>query len=233
MGTRTGALDRWWPTTQSLDIVEGPVDRVATAVEAEMARFVEGEPLSSAWTSVPDLDAAFSQAPAFANVPTCILALPSRTRWTVLWNNSYLCDGYDSLCWCLARNHGLTTMHWFAHDEWTTMQAGAGFTHRRWDGVRVVERSVYCAQEDTRWLFRAAGTPLAEEQVEAYTARRKRDRLDERGMVALLRRLGADPWQEQFYALPEHPILVVRRLAPPATVIARPREAVLRRAADG
>lgn len=228
MGNRSGVMDRWWPTTQSLDLVDGPVDRVATAVETEMRRFAEGEPVSSEWTNVRDLDAAFSLAPVFANAVTCLLVLPTRSRWSALWNNSFLCDGYDSLCWCLTMHHGLTTMHWFANDEWTTVQSGAGFTHRRRDGAELVERSVYCAQEDKRWLFRAAGTPLPEEQVGAYAARRKRDRLNETGMVTLLHRLGADPWQEGFYAVPEQRIFVVRRMAPPPAIILRPRESVVR-----
>jgi hypothetical protein len=127
-------------------------------------------------------------------------------------------------------NHRLTTMHWFANDEWTTVQSGAGFTHRRREGVDMVERSVYCAQEDERWRFRVGGTPLAEERIEAYAARRKRDRLNEAGMVALLRRLGADPWREDFYAVPDQRIFVLRRPAPPAGVILRPRGSVIRAA---
>jgi hypothetical protein len=39
----------------------------------------------------------------------------------VLWNNSFLCDGYDSLCWCLTSHHDLTTIHW-AHAGTTVRQ---------------------------------------------------------------------------------------------------------------
>ena len=228
MSDREGAIGKWWPTTQSLDLVEGSIEQIAAAVEAEVRRFLKDTPVSGSWATVPDLDAAFSIPLVFANVPTHYLVLPTHSRWTVLWNNSFLCDGYDSLCWCLTGNHGLTTMHWFAHDEWTTMQSGAGFTHRRRDGARVVERSVYCGQEDTRWHFHAIGPPLPEELVEQYSAPRKRDRLKEAGMMALLRRLDADPWSDGFYAVPQRRIFVVERLEIPATIAVRTREDVLR-----
>ena len=228
MADRGGVIDKWWPATQSLDLVEGSVEDVATGVEAEVRRFVEGQPVSGRWTKVADLDAAFSIPPEFANVPTYYLVLPTHSRWTVLWNNSFLCDGYDSLCSCLTKHHGLRTLHWFAHDEWTTMQSGAGFTHRRREGAQIVERSVYCAQEDRQWNFQTAGPPLPEELVAQYSAPRKRDRLNEASLLAFLRRLGAEPWNDDFYAVPEREMFVLQRLEVPATITMRARTDVLR-----
>jgi hypothetical protein len=233
MGDRGRLIGKWWPTTQSLDLVEGSAEQVAAAVEEEVRRFLKGTPVSGRWTTVQDLDAAFSIPPAFANVPTWFLVLPTDSRWTVLWNNSFLCDGYDSLCSCLTRNHGLTTLHWFAHDEWTTMQSGAGFTHRRRDGTQLVERSVYCAQEDRQWHFHAIGPLLPEESPDQYSARRKRDRLNEVSMMALLHRLGAEPWSDGFYAVPERNIFVLERLEIPSTIAVRTRESVLERSHVG
>jgi hypothetical protein len=227
MSDRSGVIGKWWPTTQSLDLIDGPAEHVAAAVDNEVRRFLKGGPVSGRWATVEDLDAAFSIPSVFANVPTYYLVLPTHSRWTVLWNNSFLCDGYDSLCFALTANHGLTSLHWFAHDEWTTMQSGAGFTHRRREGTGVVERSVYCAQEDTRWHFHATGTPLAEESLEQYSAARKRDRLNEASMQALLRRLDADPWNDGFYAVPERPIFVLERLDIPPGVTVRSRAEVL------
>ena len=129
---RTGALSQWWPTTQSLDLVEGSVAEVAAAVHTEMSRVLKGIELEASWERFANLDAAFRVATEFANVPTWYLVLPSRSRWSVLWNNSFLCDGYDSLCWCLTSNHKLTTIHWSAHDQMTSFQPGATFHHRHW-----------------------------------------------------------------------------------------------------
>ena len=228
MGLRSDSIRKWWPTTQSLDLVEGPVEAVAHGVETEVKRFVYGESVATSWEAFPSLDAAFQAAPEFANVPTFYLVLPSRSRWSVLWNNSFLCDGYDSLCWCLTKNHGFTTVHWSAHDEWTTFQSGACFHHRRQVDSNVVERFVYAAQEDKRWLFHETGQPLPEEHLASYGARRKRDRLNEALVAQLLGRLGAFPWSEDFYAVPGEPCFVLQRVQAPESVIRRRASEVVR-----
>jgi hypothetical protein len=220
-------LKRWWPTTQSLDLVEGSIAQVAEAVYAEVSRFAMGERITRRWERFADLDSAFGSASEFANVPTFYLVLPSQSRWCVLWNNGFLCDGYDSLCWCLTANHGLTTMHWSAHDERTTFQSGAQFSFRRMVHGSVVERSVHCSEEDGRWSFHAHGEPLPEEDQNAYSARRKRDRLDEQQMVLLLERLGAKPWVSDFYALPQESCFVLARPEAPASIVRRTRRQVL------
>ena len=56
MSERDGALRRWWPTTQALDLVEGPVEAVAASVGAEVTRFLKGEPVETSWEPFPDLD---------------------------------------------------------------------------------------------------------------------------------------------------------------------------------
>jgi len=228
MSLRSESIQKWWPTTQSLDLVEGPMDAVAAAVDTEIRRFLDGEAVVAAWETFADLDAAFRAAPEFANVPTFYLVLPSRSRWKVLWNNSFLCDGYDSLCLCLTQNHGLTTVHWSAHDERTTFQSGAVFHHRRFEGTTMIERSVHAAQEDKRWTFLAEGTPLPEEDLASYAAKHKRDRLNEALVSQLLLRLGASPWSEEFYALPGQPSFVVRRPRAPGSVVRRSRSEVVR-----
>ncbi|MDQ0570049.1 hypothetical protein QFZ42_001883 [Variovorax paradoxus] len=224
---RSEPLQRWWPTTQSLDLVRGTAPQVAAAVEAEVTRFVRGETLTKAWFHYADLDAAFGAATEFANVPTHLLVLPTHSDWTVLWNNSFLCSGYDSLCFCVTANHGLTTIHWDAHDSTTTTQPGAAFTHRSLVKATVVERSVYAAQEDGKWLFGEVGSPLPQEDAGSYLARSKRDRLNESLMASLLERFGAAPWNEGFYALSEQPCFVLQRLGAPTTIIRRPRSAVV------
>jgi len=223
---RSQTIQQWWPITQALDLVEGSVAAVAAAVHTEVSRFVADEPVTSSWEAFASLDAAFGAAPEFSNVPTFHLVLPSNSKWTVLWNNSFLCDGYDSLCHCLTHNHGLTTVHWSAHDELTTFQPGASFHHRYAKGVTVVERSVHVAQTDGRWDFFQSGPLLPEENVQLYTARRKRDRLNEEHLSQLLSRLGASPWSEDFYALPGR-CFTIHRTAPPQTITKRRREDVL------
>lgn len=225
---RSESLERWWPTTQSLDLVRGTAPQVAVAVEAEVTRFVGAEALSKSWSRYANLDEAFGAATEFANVPTYFLLLPTRSDWTVLWNNSLLCDGYDSLCYCITANHGLTTVHWNAHDSITTTQPGATFTYRSLEEATVIERSVYAVQNDRKWLFGEIGSPLPAEDASSYLARRKSDRLNESLMASLLGRLGAAPWTEEFYALQEQPCFILQRMAAPKTIIQRPRASDLR-----
>jgi hypothetical protein len=215
--TISEAIQRWWPLPGSLDLVRAPTTVAASAVLAEVTRFVAGGPLSSAWVPFASLDQVFGSVAVFTNVPTVYFVLPTRSDWSVLWNNSFLCDGYDSLCWCLATNHALTTMHWQSSDEDAVFQAGSSFTFRRSSASGLSERSVYCGKNDDGWDFDAVGTPLPEEDLQAYSARRKRDRLHEQGMLKLLDRLGAKPWQEEFYLPGE--AFRIERVAYPDTII--------------
>lgn len=209
-------LRSWWPTTQSMDLVEAPLERAAEAVRHEMKRFAKGEHIEVVKRSVDSVQAALDEVTEFDNVCSTILLLPTRSKWTVLWNNNFLCDGYDSLCWCLTSHHGLTTIHWSAHDEWTTFQSGARFTFRRRDGATIVERGVQVAQTDKRWDFFEHGEALAQEDIAGYSVTKKRDRLNERRIVELLGRLGAHPWDAAFYSFPGDAFTISRPVPPAA-----------------
>ena len=219
-------LREWWPSTQSIDLVRGSVERVAAAVEIEFRRFAGSAPVNSDWKEFDTLDGVFSSPAYFTNVVTFIAVLPTKSDWVALWNNSFLCDGYDSLCWCLTRNHEMTTLHWSAHDDTTTFQPGSQLTHRRWHNGKVDERSVACIRQDRRWLFVESGEPIPEEDTQAYSARRKHERLGEASLMDLLLRLGAAPWTAAFYSVPGRPVFLLFRGLPPAA-ITRSRDAVL------
>src|SRR5262249_54437601 len=137
-------VQRWWPLPASLDLVRGPADVVASAVLAEVTRFVDGEPLSARWVSFDSPAGGFASVDVFPTVPIVYFVMPTWSEWSVLWNNSFLCDGYDSLCWCLTSRHGLPTVHWKSSDADAVFQAGSLFTARRRVGGDMVERSVYC-----------------------------------------------------------------------------------------
>jgi hypothetical protein len=185
------------------------MERVAGAIAAEFSRF-SGQPARIERRTCSDLNDALGSISTFFNVSTRAVLLPTQSKWIVIWYDSFLCDGYDSLCWCLSSHHSLTTVHWSAHDEWTTFQSGSSFCFRKNNGNEVVQRHVYAAQDDKRWEFFERGVPLAEEDVAGYKARRKRDRLNERRVMELLARLGAQPWVENFYCLPGE-VFTVRR----------------------
>lgn len=222
---RGETIHRWWPTTQSLDLVEGSLQHVAAAVLDETRRFCDGD-IESRWVNVGNLESALGEARDFTNVPTCFLVIPTKSRWTALWNNSSLCDGYDALCSCLTANHSLRTIHWAAHDDDTTFQAGSGFTSRIPSTSGICERSVYVGRQDAGWTFFQSGDALPEEDVAQYRSRKKRDRLNEASMIAMLRRLGADVWSDAFYDLPGN-CLVIHRRNVPASILRKSRERVL------
>jgi hypothetical protein len=175
------------------------MNTAASVVLAEVTRFMGGEHVSSTLVPFVSLGQVFESVSVFTNSPTVFFVLPANSDWTVLWNNSYLCDGYDSLCWCLTTNHGLTTVHWRASDGDGVFQAGCSFTFRKPSGSGLTERTVYCCKNDKRWDFWGMGEPLPEEDAAGYSARRLRDRLNEQSMLRLLARLGARPWEDDFY----------------------------------
>lgn len=224
---RTSAIANCWPSTQSLDLVQAPCEVAAHAVETELRRVLGAEPIKGRWLTASSIDQAIKSCTEFTNVPTFILVLPTKSRWSVLWNNSWLCDGYDSLCHWLTSNHGLTTMHWSAHDQDSTFQSGAAFAYRARINGTVTERSVYCGREDARWTFHEEGAPLPEEDMQVYEARRKRDRLNEQVLLSLIERLGAHPWDEAFYDFPSQQCYVLQRTSYPSAIARRRPNEVL------
>jgi hypothetical protein len=249
MGLRSAGIQRWWPSTQSLDLVDGPVENVAIALAELVQRFVrtsrdhdadfdgvspsapalsaEGSPVTE-WRTFTGFEAALESLSEFASFPTTFLAFPTRSNWTVLWNNSSHCNGYDSLCHCLTEAYGMRTISWSANDAVTTSQPGAQFCCRQRRDGNVVLRSVNAHFEGPRWRFYETGATLPEEDVAGYSARKIRDRLNEGRVASLLARLGAEPWQEAFYALPEKRVFVVRRTLPKDAVKALHWSDVLR-----
>jgi hypothetical protein len=212
------AILRWWPTTQSLDLVEGPITAVAGAVRGEVERFAGGERFICEWRKFTSFDDALCSADYFANFPTIFVIMPTVSKWVAIWNNHFLCDGYYALCYNLTRRHGFTTMHWSAHDKLTTFQSGATFTYERREGDEIQTRSVYVAQDCGRWAFHESGQALPEEDVPGYLKRRKRDRLNESRMLDLLRNLGARPWSEDFYDFAGSASNVLRRPSLPEAI---------------
>lgn len=225
---RSPVFDKWWPLSHSLDLVKAPVEVVAEAVQTDIARISEGERLVSDWVDFDSLDALFGSVSTFCNVSTIFFVLPTRSDWSVLWNNSFLCDGYDSLCSNLTRVDGLTTLAWSASDIDAVFQAGARFCHRRRQDGEIIERTVQAASNDGKWRFFEIGEPpLPEEELGRYAARRIADRMNETVLMELFERLGARPWQEDFYAVADQPCFRFERLAKPKHGIHRPAAQVV------
>jgi len=215
---RTPIIEKWWPTTQSLDLIRGSIKKVGSAIQQELCRVLKDEPIQDKWIEFRNLNQAFGMIKEYTNYPTAFILLPTYSDWCVLWNNSFLCDGYDSLCFNLTRLYGFETIHWVSHDLKTTFLPGTAFSHRILVNQKLKTRSVYCAQDNQRWIFYQIGKPLAAEKTALYSARIIRNRLNERIFTDMLLRLGAEPWNEQFYNLNRKKSLLLKRLKVPSTI---------------
>ena len=208
----------WFPLGVAIDLVEGDVSDVAEAVRTQIGRWTGRERLEESESSLTDWNSLFSSVDVFTNVPTKFFCIPTNSQWTVLWTNCFLCDGYDSLCLCLTKNHGLRTIHWKASDEPGVFQPGSNFCHRAISaGGNLEERTVHCSQQDSRWVFHEIGAALPEEDLSLYQARARRNRFNEEVSIELLGRLGAKPREQQFYDF-SRPIRIVERIGFPDTV---------------
>ncbi len=215
---KSETIIKWFPLGVSLDLVDGPLERVASSVTTELNRFIKPDRVKVEQQRLADLDALFSSVTVFTNSPTTFFVIPTKTRWTAMWNNSFLCDGYDSLCYCLTLNHGLSTMHWASSDVDGVFTAGSRFTFRKRTGEDLCERSVYCAREVKKWIFRQSGDPLPDEDLDWYSERPKRKRLDEARLMTLLAKLGATPWRDEFYDF-RQPATRLTWITPPSTIL--------------
>lgn len=196
MALRSPTLQAVWPASQSMSLVEGSIEDAARALEAEARRILRRVPLSTRWRPFVGAGQAIGEVETYAMLPTEYLVLPTRTRWSILWCNDALCSGYVSLAYNLTRLHGLTTLSFTANDK----DAGTQFFYwRKTPNGELVERSVQACREGRRWRYFASGPPLPEEDEAGYRAWRKRDRLDEARLEALMSRLGAWPWDEAHY----------------------------------
>jgi hypothetical protein len=208
----------WFPLGVAIDLVEGDVREVADAVKTQVGRWTGREGLEELESKHTDWNSLFGSIDVFTNVPTKFFCIPTNSQWTALWTNCFLCDGYDSLCLCLTKNHGLRTIHWKASDEPGIFQPGTNFCHRAISSVgELEERIVHCSQQDTRWEFHENGPALPEEDLSLYNARDKRRRFNEEISIELLGRLGAEPREQRFYDF-SRPVRIIERIGFPDTV---------------
>jgi len=214
----TNVFHEWFPLGVSIDLVEGDVSIVTDAVRAQIKRFTGSEEIEEFECHPTDWNALYRSVNSFTNVPTKFFCIPTKSRWTALWTNCFLCDGYDSLCYCLTSQHGLRTIHWKASDTPSMFQPGSTFCHRMIgsDGT-LLERTVHCSQQDSKWEFHEIGAPLPEEDLSLYKTKLKKDRFSERIAIELLERLGAEPRNELFYDF-SRPVRLIERRGYPDTI---------------
>lgn len=190
----------YWPFLMSLDLVKAPADDCASAVKAEFSRFARDELIHETTFPLQSLEHLFSTPSEFYASPTRIYVVPTTTEWTVLWNNSFHCTGYDSLCHCLTLNHGLETLHFQSSDRDAFYLAGTLIRHRLPADTEPLLRSLQASKDDSsRWVWFESGPVQPYENVENYTSRLKRNRLNEAILADYLATLGCDPREASVY----------------------------------
>ena len=214
----------WWPLARSLDLVRAPLATVAEHLASEIGRTIGPHRATS--IEPRHLHDVFASVTTFTNFPTVFFALPARNGWTVLWNNSFQCDGYASLAYNLTRVHGVDTLHFSSSDTDGPGLAGTTFAWHPASGGGEPARTLYCASQGKRWNFHATGTPLPGEVLADYEKRVIRERMNERSMMALLATLGAEPWREAFYEFSVPAFRIDTLDVPRATITRLPSEVV-------
>lgn len=220
-------FETWWPLPRSMDLVRAPVESVAESLKRELKRIIPAETCETDWRAYENMDAVFRSLDVMSNVPTVYLALPTKSEWTVLVYNCFLCDGYDSLCHNLSRLHGVDTIHWSSSDTDGPFQASSKFTFRRAGEDGQPARSVQASRDGSSWYFHQRGEPLPGEPVAAYSNRIKRKRMNERLLMEFFATLGAAPWREAFYDVPNAKCFRLWRPSFPGTIQTRPTAEVV------
>lgn len=220
---------RYWPFLMSFDLVRASKATALECVMRQISRFTDGDPLTTLDFRFESLSQVFVHPGDYASVPTALYVLPTRTPWSVIWTNTFHCNGYDSLCHCVSLFDRLETLHFSSCDEDAFYQAGTQLTHRVPKGEKEVEsRTVQAFKDDSRWQWYAAGPEQPYENAKNYTSRRKRDRLNEAILADYLRDLGCDPRDEEVYDRVQAVTCIVRE-NPPSTITREPYSYVLSR----
>ncbi len=199
--TKDPIFEEWWPLGQALTLVRAPIRQVAKAMKAEGKRAFHSEGIvyDYDWVCRNSIDDLFRSVEKFTYGSTMEYALPTKGGWTVIWNNSSLCTK-ENLAYRLTTFQKVETLSFYSTDRNSTQLAGTCFEHfSPTQKEEVIARNVYCCNQGSRWHFEQYGVPLPEEDIEQLAVKRKRDRLNEATLMALLERLGVHPWKEDTY----------------------------------
>ncbi|MCL2147741.1 MAG: hypothetical protein FWH47_00135 [Methanomassiliicoccaceae archaeon] len=207
-----------FPLTQSFGLVLGDATEVADAIFNEMRKYTKDE--NGIELDRPILgnfdDAIYNNK--FTVPITRVIAFPTRTEWTIIWNNSFLCDGWDSLCYNLTRSCNYDTFHFCSHDAITTMLPGSYFYYRWVENEVLKERYAWACKNDSgRWEFIEKGETRYFETVEDYEDRMIKNRLNEDKMEKIFDKMGINPWERTSYRYNEPYFQITRTKYPETT----------------
>jgi hypothetical protein len=208
--------EEFWPVSQAVDFVRATLNRTADAVKTELARYSNNtEDIASKEIDILSIKEMVQCFPFYSNTSTHILAITVNSDWTGILYNSFLCDGYDSLMHNLTRLFGLETIHISSHDKMTTFLPGSRFTYRSVVDGQIAKRDLSCSVNDSgRWEFFESGPRQNWEMDADYSARIKKERLNEKVVESFLHRIGINIYSSESLIFPLKAVIVSRpRLA--------------------
>lgn len=207
------------PLTQSMDLVQAGAEEVSRAVFSEIGRYTHNENGITIQTAPPFSPELFlSESPRLTNVPTVLFVKPAINGWSFILTNTFLCDGYDSLCHNLTRLYGWATFHFISKDTTTTFLPGSGFQYRFMENGEMKKRYVQASVDDSdKWVFYESGPVQPFENPADYQERIKKKRLNEARMKEIFQRLSVDPWDDASYLL-DQPCYIVKRTRFPDSI---------------
>ena len=215
--------DRFAPITSEIGFLQTDYK---TAVEAYLAWqnqileeddiILEKEPLSVS------LDVALNRLVPLTSPIRCrYLFVPTENNWVAFFDNWWQgTDAAAPMCF-LATQLKTTGLRVAAVPDTMPRESTKDSTGRYGSSILEVyngrddaTRSVFAANDGGKWKFGQSGDPLPFENLEAYKAKRIRDRFDFERLDSYLQKLGVRAFDERFY-LPEATLIHRKGEGPP------------------
>jgi hypothetical protein len=189
-----------WPLTQSFELVNGNTKDVSKAIFKEILRYTKNEDgIILNKNNLINISDIFLNN-VFTNYPTKILILPTITEWVIIWSNSFVCDGFDTLCYNLTNLYKFDTLHFNSHDTATTLLPGTVFHYRYYKNDEIKERYVQtCVNDYGKWEFFQKGEKCNFEDDSYYKNRYIKNKLNEKIIRMIFNNIGVNPWDEKTY----------------------------------
>ena len=182
-------MNKYWPFYIGFDLVLADVEQTADAVENELNRFFNNQ-VTRESIKLKTLADVFSKPNAYTSFPTEFFVVPTKSPWTLLWCNTFHCNGYDSLCYCITQHSQLETIHYTSCDHDAFYQAGSQWHHRVDCGT---ERVISAIRNDTKWDWFSNGELQSYENEKYYENRIIKKRFNNHIVNEYLDEIGFNP----------------------------------------
>jgi len=184
----------YWPFYLSFDLVMSTQKKAFKACFSELSRSYNKK-IKSKSISVSSINEVFQNPPGYTTYPSHTYVISTHTKWTILWCNTFHCNGFDTLGWNVTKHHGIPTIHYEASDSDAFYQAGSKWYHRT---GKSTTRVLSAIKEDKKWIWFADGPLQSYEDSDNYEQRMIKKRLNENIVNDYLNIIGFNPNTDPF-----------------------------------